>query len=366
MDGSLIRSAREARGWSQTRLLGALRSQAAVEHVTLMSPASLRVALSRWENGHVAPDAVHTRLLCSVLELSSDSGPVDVDLDEQLCDDSLFGVLAHHTNSLRLLDRRLGAPFVRAQTAGQVSALETMWASSSGTDRRSVALAQADTAALAAWQDLDVGDHTAAARHYGLARQAASRSGDPALLAHALGEHAVMLSETGQPALALAQVRHAESFPGLPMLLRSWLAATRAQVATYCEGEAETVREAMTEAETALARARPGDEAALPFLALNEIHLHRWQGHLLVKLGDPAAGQIAEHALRELPGEFARAHAAQVLDLAEHAFRSRELDQAAGLLSSAAHSITVLGSRRLRHRHDLLARRVRELTVGSG
>lgn len=274
MDGSLIRSARKARGWSQTRLLGALRSQAALEHVTLMRPDSLRVALSRWENGHLVPDAVHTRLLCNVLELSPDSRPVSAGQVEEPCDDSLFGVLAYHTNSLRLLDRRLGAPFVRTQTAGYVSALEIMWTSSSGGDRRIVALAQADTAALAAWHDLDVGDHAAAARHYGLAKQAASRSGDSTLLAHALGEHAVMLSETGQPELALAQVRRAETFPGLPMLLRAWLAATRAQVATFCRGEAVTVRAAMAEAETALAQARPGDEVALPFLALNEVHLH--------------------------------------------------------------------------------------------
>lgn len=292
MDGHLIRSARQARGWSQTQLLAALRSQAVLEHVTLMSPASLRVALSRWENGHTVPDLVHTRLLCCVLELSSADAPGPLDEQDEPGDDSLFGVLAHHTNSLRLLDRRLGAPFVRAQTAGHVQALEAMWESRSGADRRSVALVQADTAALAAWEDLDVGDHTAADRHFGLARQAASRSGDSTLLAHALGEHAVMLSETGHARRALAQVRRAEALPGLPMLLRAWLAATRAQVATWCPGEAVTVREAMIEAETALAHACPGDEAALPFLALNEIHLQRWNGHLLVRLGDPAAGPI--------------------------------------------------------------------------
>lgn len=361
MDGHLIRSARQARGWSQTQLLAALRSQAALEHVTLMSPASLRVALSRWENGHTVPDLVHTRLLCSVLELSPADPPSQHDQHHDPSDDSLFAILAHHTNSLRLLDRRLGAPFVRAQTAAHVAALELMWESRSGADRRSIALVQADTAALAAWEDLDVGDHTEADRHYGLARRAASRSGDSTLLAHALGEHAVMLSETGYAREALAQVRRAETLPGLPMLLRAWLAATRAQVATWCPGEAVTVREAMTEAETALTHARPGDEVALPFLALNEIHLQRWNGHLLVRLGDPAAGAIAEQALAGLPAEFVRARAAQVLDLAEYAARAGDLDQASARLASAAQSITSVGSRRLRSRHDLLARRVREL-----
>ncbi|WP_028479027.1 helix-turn-helix transcriptional regulator [Nocardia sp. CNY236] len=364
MDGHFIRSARQARGWSQTQLLAALRSQAVLEHVTLMSPASLRVALSRWENGHTAPDLVHTRLLCSVLELSPVDSTGPVAGRGEPSDDSLFAVLAHHTNSLRLLDRRLGAPFVRAQTAGHVSALELLWERRSGVDRRSVALVQADTAALAAWEDLDVGDHTAADRHFGLARQAASRSGDPTLLAHALGEHAVMLSETGPARRALAQVRRAETLPGLPMLLRAWLAATRAQVATWCPGESMTVRKAMTEAETALTHARPGDEVALPFLALNEIHLQRWNGHVLVRLGDPAGGPITEQALAGLPAEFVRARAGQVLDLAEYATRHGDLDLAMARLVTAAQAITTVGSRRLRYRHDLIARRVRELTAG--
>lgn len=362
MDGYLIRSARHARGWSQSQLLAALRSQAVLEHVTLMSPASLRVALSRWENGHTVPDPVHTRLLCSVLELSPADSVGPPDEQDEPRDDSLFGVLARHTNSLRLLDRRLGAPFVRAQTACHVAALEAMWVSRSGADRRTVALVQADAAALAAWEDFDIGDHAAADRHFGLARQAASRSGDSTLLAHALGEHAVMLSETGHAGRALAQVRLAEALPGLPMLLRAWLAATRAQVATWCPGEAEAVREAMTDAEAALAHARPGDEAALPFLALNEIHLQRWNGHLLVRLGDPAAGPIAEQALAGLPAEFVRARAGQVLDLAEYAARTGDLDQATARLAAAARATTEVGSRRLRCRHDLLARRVRELS----
>ncbi|MFC9964367.1 helix-turn-helix domain-containing protein [Nocardia ignorata] len=360
MDGSLIRAARHARGWSQARLLSALRAQASIERITLMSPDSLRVALSRWENGHIVPDPVHTRLLCHVLNLPLADSTTESESVREPSDDTLFGILAHHTNSLRLMDRRLGAPLVRAQTTNYVTTLEALWTTSSGADRRSVARVQADTAALAAWQDLDVGDHTAAEKHYELAHFAASRSGESALLAHALGEHAVMMSETGQPDLALAQVRRAEALPCLPLLLRAWLAATRAQVATYCAGETATVLAAITEAENALERARPGDEVALPFLALNEVHWQRWKGHLLVRVGDPAAGAIASEALAALPGEFVRARAGQLLDLAEHATRKSELDQASELLTSAATAITTVGSRRLRNRHDLLAHRVRE------
>lgn len=69
MEGDAIRGARRARGWTQPRLLQAMQQQAQLENVRLMSPGSLRVALSRWENGHHEPDELHCRLLRSVLSL---------------------------------------------------------------------------------------------------------------------------------------------------------------------------------------------------------------------------------------------------------------------------------------------------------
>ncbi|WP_433729567.1 hypothetical protein ACQP0C_00710 [Nocardia sp. CA-129566] len=342
-------------------MISALRTQAIRDRVTLMSPESLRVALSRWENNHTTPDDLHTALLCRVLELERNNEAPTATVFDGPENDTLYDVLAHHTNSLRLLDRRLGAPAVRSQTASHVTALEKLWHSAAGADRRSIARAQADTAALAAWQDFDVGDCEMAAKHYAQARQAASRAGDPVLLAHAIGEHAVMLAETGRPSVALRQVTQAEAIPRLPPLLRSWLAATHAQVSTFCPGEASSARSALAMAETDLALVQPGDEKALPFLSLNTVHLQRWQGHVLVRLGDPAGTHISQDALRELPGEFVRAQSGQVLDLAEGALRARNVDEANSLLTTAAMRIGAVGSARLRRRHDLLARRVRQL-----
>ncbi|PKV80472.1 hypothetical protein ATK86_4900 [Nocardia fluminea] len=358
IDASVLRSARRARGWSQTRLISALQEQADRDRVGLMTTASLRVALSRWENGHVVPDEVHGRLLRRVLELDEASiAPVPTS-DDGSDDGSLFALLSGHTNSLRLLDRRLGAPVVRVQTASHVIALEKLWRGASGSDRVSIARAQADTAALAAWQDFDVGDHDGASRHYMLAKQAASRAGDSVLLAHAIGEHAVMLAETGKVAEAAANVVKAEAMPMLPMLLRSWLAATHAQIATTLPGQEQSVRAALSRAEIDLVRSTDGDEALMPYLSLNAVHLQRWQGHVLVRAGDMAGGDVARAALNDLPEEFVRARCGQLLDLAE-ANLGHEWDEARGHLDAAGSTIAQLGSMRLRKRHELLARRLR-------
>ncbi|MGQ4601110.1 hypothetical protein [Nocardia sp. R6R-6] len=358
IDTSVLRSAQRARGWSQTRLIAALREEAERDCVRLMTTASLRVALSRWENGHVVPDEVHSRLLCRVLELDEGdvlSAPIARD---SAGDGSLFGLLTGHTNSLRLLDRRLGAPAVRIQTAGHVTALEVLWRGAAGPDRVSIARAQADTAALAAWQDLDVGDYLSASRHYALARRAASRAGDPVLWAHAVGEHAVLLAETDRAAVAVTEVAKAESMPMLPVLLRSWLAATHAQVAAALPGRGPSVRAALARAEADLVRACDGDEEAMPYLALNAAHLQRWQGHILVRSGDPAGADATRAALNEVPGEFVRARCGQLLDLAEADLGGGELEEAGELLDTAVATITRLGSVRLGKRHELLSGRL--------
>lgn len=357
IDGTLIRSARIRRGWSQAQLLSALRTHAAQQGISLMSASSLRVALSRWENGRKKPDELHTRLLKQVLEFPTTS----IDFFQG---STLFEVLLNHTNSLRILDRRFGAPAARLQTAAHVTALDAMWHTAKGTDRVVIARAQADAAALAAWQDFDVGDTKTAAAHYEQARAAALRAEDPVLLAHTIGEEAVILAETGQEAAALAQVTQAERMAGIPPLLRSWLSATSAQVATYCVGQEAAARAALATAEALL----PVDDLSnddMPFIAHNQTHLSRWAGHILARLGDPAAAGMTRDSLRAIPEDFVRARCAQHLDLAEAALNADCRDEAAALLSESADHISALGSGRLRRRHHALQLRSHQLLAAS-
>jgi transcriptional regulator with XRE-family HTH domain len=61
--GALVRNARQARGWSQLRLIAELRQRAADDGVTLPSTAAMKVTVSRWENGHQDPGGFYEALL---------------------------------------------------------------------------------------------------------------------------------------------------------------------------------------------------------------------------------------------------------------------------------------------------------------
>lgn len=328
----------------------ALRRAADDENAALMNPAALRVAVSRWENDHHTPDELHTGLLATVLELPELARtPSPVLTKPPGADSSLTGLLAAQTDTLRLLDRQLGAALVRAQTAAHVHSLAQLLTTSHGVDHTTIARIQADAAALAAWQDLDVGDTTTARHHYRLARAAASRSGDSTLFAHAIGEHAVLLSETGHADTALHQVHRAERLPRLPHLLRAWLAATRAETAASA-GLSDQARTGLHDAEKLLGRADPASAVTLPFLSLNEVHLARWRANVLIKLGDPAGGTQAVQSLHQLPTEFARARTGVQLDIAQALLLTGDTDQASTHLTQAAERITTLQSARMADR----------------
>lgn len=361
LDGTMIKTARTSRGWSQTQLISAMRTRAVQRGLKLVSPESLRVSLSRWENGRHEPDELYTELLCDVLELPAVGPSADNNLVVEPVDDTLRGLLAQYTDRLRALDRRFGSGAVRCHTAAHVASLEAQWRTSSGRDQLTIARVQADAAALAAWQDLDAGDTAMAARHYALAKAAASRSEDTVLLAHTMGEQAIMLAETGRALIALEQAKAAEDLPGLPNLLRSWLAASRAQVAACCPGESSTARRSLRRAESLLNHARAGEGDELPFIFHSRVHLTRWTGHILARTKDPAASRFSWAALRSLPDDFVRARCGQHLDLAEDAVNGGRFDEAEALLASAAPQIVDIDSARLRHRHELLSGRVRRL-----
>jgi tetratricopeptide (TPR) repeat protein len=63
---AMLVAAREERGWSQLRLAAELQKQGRSEGHELASMSSLRVMISRWENGHQQPDGFHRKLLGKV------------------------------------------------------------------------------------------------------------------------------------------------------------------------------------------------------------------------------------------------------------------------------------------------------------
>src|SRR4051812_26383084 len=69
---TLIQETRLERGWSQGRLLAEMERLAYSRGLSIMSRSSLRTALSRWENGHIAPTAPYRWLLGQLLGLAEE------------------------------------------------------------------------------------------------------------------------------------------------------------------------------------------------------------------------------------------------------------------------------------------------------
>lgn len=61
-----LRSARQARGWSQVQLIHELSREAAADGLVIPGRESMRIMLSRWENGHVQPEETYRQYLCAV------------------------------------------------------------------------------------------------------------------------------------------------------------------------------------------------------------------------------------------------------------------------------------------------------------
>ncbi|MCA1675750.1 MAG: hypothetical protein LC799_27415, partial [Actinobacteria bacterium] len=97
-----------------------------------------------------------------------------------------------------------------------------------------------------------------------------------------------------------------------PRVLRAWLAAAHGE-ALAAHGEPTASLHAFDHAAQLLPN-DPTDER--PYVALDTIHLTRWRGHALARLGHPDATTILTDALNQLDPTFVRAQTALHVDLA--------------------------------------------------
>jgi transcriptional regulator with XRE-family HTH domain len=363
-----LQAARKARGWSQARLIHELQRRAADARVPVMTPGSLRTAVSRWENGRVTPDAVYRRLLRETFGLSDaelgfrpetpPAAAVPTAADELRArlasttsvDAELVRLVRDQTDTVRRLDRRLGAPVLLEQMRAHIATLRDLLTHAVlDSTRRPLAAVLADASALAGWQALDVGAVSQAWEHYELAKAAARESGDPALLAHAKGEQSYALLDLDRPADAVALLREARVEGGrkLPALLTSWLLAAEAE-ASAAAGDQQSCRRALQAADDAL----PSDTADpdLPFISLNACHLSRWRGHTLARLGDGTAIEHLQTALAGIDAEFTRARGSLHIDLAHALTVGGDRDEAAVHVAAANELAARTGSVRQRRR----------------
>jgi tetratricopeptide (TPR) repeat protein len=243
-----------------------------------------------------------------------------IDLADRLCagaqvDSAAVEALAARTNHLRLMDRQLPGPALALQLTGHVNGIR--WLLEHAVlyqQRRPLAAELSDAEALAAWVALDLGDVNAAWLHHEAARLAAREAESPALLAHAMVQQALVLTEIGQPASALDLVQEARTIvsDAVPALMIAWLWASEGEVLAATKDQYGS-RSAFDRA----ARALPDHVmvSELPYIQLDEIHLMRWRGNALARLGDPAAVDDLYRAVRG-EDQSLRAKAALHTDLA--------------------------------------------------
>jgi transcriptional regulator with XRE-family HTH domain len=373
-----LRAIRNAREWSQERLVREIEQYARQHMLSIASTASLRVYVSEWENGKRSISGRYAKILRTLLGVTDDElygrhiTPV-VALEADGYDElvtridaarsvslTMVETFMDQTELLRTVDRQMGAASLIDQMTGHLSTLEdALTFAVLPETRRPVARALAGAATLAAWQALDVGAVERAWRHYELGKRAAKEADEPMYLAHAMAEQAYVLCDAGRPAVAVQLVRDAQREGGKMMSprLQAWLCAAEAEICAKA-GMPEECRRALDKAMHLLP---PGEEARDPDMLsifLNRGHLDRWQGNVFALLGDDDAVDSLYDALGSVDPTFVRAAAGLRCDLAQAHLARGEHDQAHEHLSQARLIANRTGSVRHRRRIEQLTQRL--------
>lgn len=342
-----------ARGWSRSRLISAMRRTAAIDGAELPGDDSLKRMIRLWINGERRPSDEYAALLARTfgvarVDTGSDSdGFLDlIARAESSVDAELVVRLEAQTQSLRVLDRRLGARRLlgQAEAHAQNVADLVQWAEF-GAVRDGMSATGAEAAALAGWLALDLGKAANSWRLHNLARALAAEAGDTAVVAHVTAQQAYALLDAGRTSRAVKQFEAARQMAGtrVPGAVRSWLFAAEAE-AHAAAGHTSTTLDLLDRAAAAL----DGDD--VPFVVLDSAHFARWRGSCLARLGHPEAIQVLNDALNQLDPDFNRAAAGLHADLALAYTVARQPDAARHHAQNAARLSSATGSKRQRSR----------------
>lgn len=268
-------------------------------------------------------------------------------------DQETLDLLASQVENTRRLDRRFGAATLLGALRLHAEHVEQLLAHTTAAPvRRSLAAVLVDAHTLAGWQSLDRGEVVKAWWHYGRACDAALTTESAALHAHALAKQAVVLSDVGRTTDGAAMSSHARSCgeSGTAML-RTWLAAAHGE-ALAAAGERAGSLCAFDEAAAAMPSDRTPASGGEPYVGLDDVHLARWRGHALARIGDPEAVPVLTDALLDHDAEFTRAEAALRVDLTFAHLAAGDATAAYEQRRAAVAVIDAVGSVRQRHRLD--------------
>lgn len=363
-----LREARARFGYSQAHAAEMFVRTAKASRIPMQPDVQgLRGTISRWENGHQIPDEMARQVLrimysATDAELgftsaapTAPSGSQELELAARLAtstkvDAALIAALAGEVEALRRQDRTFGAALLSERMGALVHQLVQLMDYSLMPDT-TAALAEvlADAATLAGWQAVDTGNTARAWEHFTTATHAARIAGSNILLAHALGERAYAILQTGDASTALTTVTHALTLNGLPPRVQAWLNAASGEFAANADASDDALR-AFEAAAQALPDTGSSDEES-PFILLDHTALTRWRGSALARLGDPDALQHLDAALNAPPGDNTiRGTAGLHTDLATAHAALRDREQALHHLREAERLARQIGSQRLQHR----------------
>lgn len=269
---------------------------------------------------------------------------------------AVIGLLREQLDGLRRLDRQMGAIVAYGEVREKAEQVRQLHAYSLTPNvRAALAGVLSELGALAGWEALDQYDIGRSWEHHQLAKQAARESDAPGLLAHTIAQQAFVLSELGEIWSAVEQLAEARILVKrtAPRLLRAWLAAAHGEGLAVAGRRDDALR--AFDAAGALLPADPVDPT-LPFLFLESVHLDRWRGHALARLGDVEAVGVLTGALERLDPTFTRAETSLRVDLAVALTATGEHSGARAHADRAERLAVEIGSVRQQRRMRALAR----------
>jgi transcriptional regulator with XRE-family HTH domain len=331
MAATRLQEARRQRGYSAQDVIAMMLRRAEMLGIPVMSPASLKTNLSRWENGRTTVSATYQRLIRDIYGLTNEElgfPPASEDNEDEVeelrsrltiartVDAGTVALFRQQVENARHVDRRFGGITVLDELRSQMNQIERLldYSTMRG-QREALAGVLTEAAALAGWEALDRNAIRQSWEHHERAKDGARAASSPLLLAHSLAQQAFILIDIGEVGEAVGQLGEARALAEntAPALLRSWLAAAHGE-GLAADGQRDEALRAFDVADKLL----PTDpmNADLPFLFLAGGHLDRWRGNAMSKLGEPDAIDQLSNALPLVPSDFTRAKAAMLVDLA--------------------------------------------------
>ncbi|MFD9966084.1 tetratricopeptide repeat protein [Amycolatopsis sp. NPDC058986] len=256
--------------------------------------------------------------------------------------------------AVRKLDRQLGAATTHDEVATKIRQVMRLRSHSLTPSVRSqLAVLHAECGTLAGWQALDMGAIASSWQFYEQAKAAAAESGDQLFELHCAAEQAFVLIEVNETASAVDLLNTTERRAQRTSnrLLRAWLAAAHGE-ALAADGQYSASLRAFDRAAGLL----PSDATVAdgPYVVLDSVHLARWRGHALARIGEPRAVDILSTALSRLDPTFTRAETALRVDLASVFYAMGEREQGRSHADRASILAVEIGSIRQQRRIERL------------